>query len=135
VKPPQVDVALVRRADGHRTLVTCKWSVRSDRERQFVSDFADYSGQESASESWDYVLVTNEFDPARLARACDNRREGALIFSAVVHVSLEGPFAAYSAPVSVRGERGGVANARAHADSGRLSSLETWLARLAEPPP
>jgi hypothetical protein len=133
-KPPEVDVALVRRADGYRTLVTCKWSVRSDRERQFASDFADYSRQESANQSWDYVLVTNEFDPARLARACDNRRENALIFNAVVHVNLAGPSAAYSAPVRVSGERGGVANARAHAETGRLVSLEAWLARLAEPP-
>ena len=124
--PPEVDLALVRRADGHRTLVTCKWSVRSDRERQFGADFLAYTGKDQGR-GFDYVLVTNEFDPARLAAACDNRRENALIFSDVVHVNLDGPMAAYNSPPGLGGERGGIARARAHAASGRLTSLSGWL--------
>jgi len=131
--PPEVDLALVRRANGGRTLVTCKWSVRSDRERQFGADFLTYTGKDQA-DGFDYVLVTNEFDPARLAAACVNRRENALIFSDVVHVNLDGPLAAYSSPAGAGGERGGIARVRAHAASGRLTSLSTWLSNLADGP-
>jgi len=130
-KPRQVDLALVRRADGRRTLVSCKWSVRSDREEQFATDFAAYARLEAAGRDFGYVLVTNEFDPARLAAACGNRRENALLFSAVVHVNPDGPRAAYRAPVPHRGT--GISRALAYADSGRLSSLATWLSDLATP--
>jgi hypothetical protein len=105
--PPEVDLALVRRADGRRTLVTCKWSVRSDRERQFGADFLAYTAKDQGR-GFDYVLVTNEFDPARLAAACDNRRENALIFSDVVHVNLDGPLAAYGSRAGAGRERGGI---------------------------
>jgi hypothetical protein len=125
----QVDLALVRRSDQHRTLITCKWSVRSDRERQFLTDFEAYSRLESARKSFDYVLVTNEFDPARLAAACENRPATNLLFSSVVHVNPQGPLVAYDAPITERGK--GIGRARTHAESGRLESIQTWLEKLA----
>jgi hypothetical protein len=131
--PPEVDLALVRRADGRRMLVTCKWSVRSDPERQFGADFLAYTAKDQGR-GFDYVLVTNEFDPARLAAACDNRRENALIFSDVVHVNLDGPLAAYGSRAGAGRERGGIARTRAHAASGRLISLSSWLSKLIEGP-
>ena len=66
-KPNKVDVAVIRPA--MRTLVTAKWSVRADREKQFITDFGDYAAAESDGKSFEYVFVTNEFDPARLKRA------------------------------------------------------------------
>lgn len=134
-KKRQVDLALVWPHTGRRTLVSCKWSVRADREEQFASDFRDYAELEDAGQDFGYVLVTNEFDPARLAAACDMRRQNAPLFSQVVHVNTDGLRAAYAAPSrsSRRTDGGGINRALAHADSGRLLSLDTWAARLAQP--
>ncbi|SBV28297.1 hypothetical protein GA0070620_3837 [Micromonospora krabiensis] len=129
-KPRQVDLALVNEATGRRTLVSCKWSVRSDREEQFVSDFRDYAELEEAGEDFDYVLITNEFDPARLAAACEVRRQNSPLFSAVVHVNPAGPHAAYTAPVPARGR--GVGRALGHMESGRLVGLDSWLTGVAD---
>jgi hypothetical protein len=128
-KARQVDLALVHRGSHRRTLVSCKWSVRSDREEQFVSDFRDYAELEDAGTDFDYVLVTNEFDPARLAAACEMRRENAPLFTDVVHVNTEGPRAAYAAPVPARGN--GIGRTLGHMDAGRLISLTSWASRLA----
>lgn len=132
-KRRQVDLALVERRSGRRTLVSCKWSVRSDREEQFASDFRDYAGLEDAGRDFGYVLVTNEFDPARLAAACDMRRENAPLFTDVVHVNTDGPREAYAAAARTarRADTGGMARALAHADSGRLASLGDWVNVLA----
>lgn len=131
-KKRQVDLALVHRVTGQRTLVSCKWSVRSDREEQFASDFRDYAELEDAGQDFGYVLVTNEFDPARLAAACDMRRQNAPLFTAVVHVTTDGPRAAYAAPsrTSRRTDTGGVSRALGHIDSGRLLSLAGWVSLL-----
>jgi len=45
-KVKKVDLALL--AGAARTLVTAKWSVRADREEQFMSDFQAYERLESA---------------------------------------------------------------------------------------
>lgn len=134
-KKRQVDLALINRASGHRTLVSCKWSVRSDREEQFASDFRDYAELEQAGEDFGYVLVTNEFDPARLSAACEMRRQNAPLFTDVVHVNPDGPLAAFSAPGRAAASRdgGGIARARQHIESGRLKSLTAWCAQLSNP--
>ncbi len=127
-KPRQVDLALIRRTDSYRTLISCKWSVRSDREEQLATDFEAYARLESAGQAFDYTFLTNEFDPARLAAACDNRRGPNLLFSSVVHVNPAGLRAAYNAPVPQRGQ--GMGRALEHARSGRLASMERWLQGL-----
>ena len=130
-KPRQVDLALVRRSDQMRTLVSCKWSVRSDREEQFASDFRSYSDLEALGEDFDYVLVTNEFDPARLAAACDMRRQNAQLFTDVVHVNPGGPTAAYAAPgLPARSAAGGQAKALERIETGRLTGLAAWIRGL-----
>jgi hypothetical protein len=129
-KTKRVDLALVRHVDGRRTLVSCKWSIRSDREEQFASDFEAYARLEASGGQFDYVLVTNEFDPARLAAACDSRAVNAPLFSSVVHVNPLGTLAAYAAPGMPSRAIGGIARAEARIASGRLSSLENWLAAL-----
>ncbi|GGU41074.1 hypothetical protein GCM10010211_00030 [Streptomyces albospinus] len=125
-KRRQVDLALVRR-DGHRILITAKWSVRSDREEQFRADFADYADLESHGEDFEYVLVTNEFDAARLVRACDNRAQNSPLFSRVIHLNPEGPSAAYGSDV-----RGAAPEMHKRIASGRLISLQSWLSQLAD---
>lgn len=133
-KTRTVDLAVVTPSDrlrsGHRrVLVTSKWSVRADREEQFVIDHNDYARLENLSEDFEYVLVTNEFDPARLWAACEARSVNAALFDAVVHVNPSGLKAAYSAP------EGRVASAKRdqvieYIDRGRVMALESWLESL-----
>jgi hypothetical protein len=131
-KARKVDLALVARSGTrHRTLVSCKWSVRSDREEQFASDFRSYIELEAAGEDFAYVLVTNEFDPARLVAACDARRQNGLLFTDVVHVNPDGLIAAYSSAAGRVRDAGGQARALQRIKSGRLASLSGWISTLA----
>jgi hypothetical protein len=129
-KTKKVDLALLGRSDQARILVSCKWSIRSDREEQFATDFDAYARLESSGREFGYVLITNEFDPAPLAAACDNRSQNAPLFSSVVHVNPGGPLAAYGASTGSSRSAGGIARVTAHIQSGRLASLETWLSGL-----
>jgi hypothetical protein len=130
-KTKKVDLALVRKPDQHRILVSCKWSVRSDREEQFSTDAEAYARLERSREPYDYVLVTNEFDPARLRAACENRSGPNLLFSSVVHVNPAGPLAAYDAPAT-RSTRGaeGIRRTRELIEGRRLIGLREWIGQL-----
>lgn len=123
-KPRTVDLAVVRR-HGQRVLATVKWSVRADREEQFGVDFEAYARLEDYGKDFDYVLITNEFDAARLDAACTRRSQNKNLFSAVVHVNPEGALAAYGTS-----GRGAALRLAGHIASGRLISLETWLSKL-----
>ncbi|HET8681674.1 MAG TPA: hypothetical protein VFM54_07345 [Micromonosporaceae bacterium] len=127
-KPRKVDLVLVRKSDCRRILVTAKWSVRADREEQFMSDFRDYSQLETLGTDFDYVLITNEFDAARLVRACERRRENAPLFTDVVHVQPTAPALAYRDVKPNSKQKAHVM--RLHMATGRLSSLEGWIRRL-----
>lgn len=119
-KIKKVDLALV--AGDTRTLVTAKWSIRADREEQFMSDFQAYERLESAGRDFGYVLITNEFDAARLRAACERRRQNAPLFTHVVHIN--------PAAVEVVYRDGGAEGAsavRAHIKTGRLMSFQAWL--------
>jgi hypothetical protein len=71
-----------------------------------------------------FVLVTNEFDAARLVAACERRAQNAALFSAVVHMNPSGPRAVYDRP------RGAAIKLHEHIERGRLISLEQWLTSL-----
>jgi hypothetical protein len=122
-KPNKVDVAVIR--PTMRTLVTAKWSVRADREKQFTTEFNDYVSAESDGKPFEYVFVTNEFDPARLRRACEKLAVNAPMFTYVVHISTDAVKATYgnSAETSMK-------RVLDHIDEGRLMSLERWLTRI-----
>jgi hypothetical protein len=122
-KTKKVDLALVNQ--GLRTLVTAKWSIRADREEQFMSDFQTYERLESAGQDFTYVLITNEFDAARLRAACERRRQNAPLFTHVVHISPVAVDVVYRDAQS----EGAVA-LRDHIAQGRLISLEAWLKQL-----
>jgi hypothetical protein len=124
-KAKRVDLAIV--SNNHRTLVSAKWSVRADREEQFQSDFETYARLESAGRDFAYTLVTNEFDAARLKAACERRRQNALLFTHVVHINPAAVLAAYGEI-----DRGSSSFVRAHVDSGRLMSFQSWLNLLAK---
>lgn len=123
-KPKKVDLSIIG-SKKRRLLISAKWSVRADREEQFASDFDAYARLEKDGEDFEYVLVTNEFDPARLRAACEKRKQNASMFSAVVHVNALGVLAAYGAE---RRESAGIV--AKHIKSGRLMSLEGWLQTL-----
>lgn len=125
-KAKKVDLVLLTRPASHRTLVTAKWSIRADREEQFESDFQAYATLERASRPFDYVLVTNEFDPARLAAACERQVLARYLFSAVVHVSTEALLAAYGPDLDRSFQR-----VEQHIAAGRLISLGGWLGKIA----
>lgn len=124
-KPNKVDVAIVRRADEHRTIVTAKWSIRADREKQFPAEFASYVTAKSDIRPFDYVLITNEFDPARLVRACEFSAGNSAMFSTVVHISPDALRAAYGTQPETTMQR-----VVQFLDNGRIKGLDTWLARL-----
>jgi hypothetical protein len=123
-KPRRVDLAVVT-GSGRRTLVSAKWSVRADREEQFGVDFETYARLEEAGQDFDFVLVTNEFDAARLVAACDRRRPGASLFSRVVHVNPQGPLATYGNDV-----RRSAARLPDLIESSRITSLGEWIGQL-----
>ncbi len=123
-KLKKVDLAIIG-SKRRRFLISAKWSVRADREEQFASDFDAYARLEKGGEDFEYVLITNEFDPARLKAACEKRKQNANMFSAVVHVNPQGLLAAYGS--ERRESAGAVAK---HIQSGRLMSLESWLQKL-----
>lgn len=123
-KERRVDLAVIAK-DARRTLLSVKWSVRADREEQFGIDWEAYARLEDEGQDFDFVLVTNEFDAARLLAACDRRRPGAYLFSSVVHVNTDAPLAAYGAE-----RRGAAARLDKLVAAGRLVSLETWLHAL-----
>jgi hypothetical protein len=122
-KPNKVDVAVLR--PNARTLVTAKWSVRADREKQFTTDFGDYVTAESAGQPFQYVFVTNEFDPARLMRACEKLAVNALMFSHVVHISTDALVATYGAAPEPTMQR-----VLQHINTSRLISLQKWIGML-----
>jgi hypothetical protein len=119
-------VDLVATRDRRRVLVTAKWSVRADREEQFGVDFEAYARLEDGGRDFEFVLVTNEFDAARIVAACERRAQNAPLFTRVVHVNPDGPLAAYG-PESRRGAARRLDELLA---DGRLVSLQTWLADL-----
>ncbi len=127
-KPNKVDVAVVR--PSMRIIVTAKWSVRADREKQFITDFTDYVTAEALRQPFEYVFVTNEFDPARLMRACEQLVGNAPMFTHVVHISTDALKATYTQDGDDRKEAISVQRVLKHIENGRLISLGQWLDKL-----
>lgn len=129
-KANKVDVAIVR--PKMRTIVTAKWSVRADREKQFTTDFNDYVLAESDRKPFDYVFVTNEFDPARLVRACEQMAGNAQMFANVVHISTDALKATYGDLTTgpAKTQEATMRRVIKYIDAGRLVSLGDWLNRL-----
>jgi hypothetical protein len=148
-KQIKVDLAILK--PKMRTIVTVKWSVRADRERQFTSDFADYLKAESSGQPFEYVFVTNEFDPARLMRACEQLNGNTHLFAHVVHINTDAIKATYQPPIvddekakdgkqkivksgqtskDSKDEENSMKKVLQFIETGRLISLEKWLKKL-----
>jgi hypothetical protein len=129
-KPNKVDVAVIR--PEARTLVTAKWSVRADREKQFITDFTDYVTAESDRKPFEYVFVTNEFDPARLMRACEQLVGNSLMFNHVVHINTDAIKATYGRASDGKDDSASIRRVLQHIDDGRLISFERWISGLSK---
>lgn len=123
-KQKRVDLALWTAEGSHRVLVTSKWSVRADREEQFGTDFDAYVRVNTGA-PFSHVLVTNEFDAARLKAACLRLAGNAYLFDEVVHVNPQGVLTAYGGS-----QRGAARDLAGLISDGRLVSLERWLSSL-----
>ncbi len=125
-KENRVDLAIVR--PSMRTIVTAKWSVRADREKQFLAEYGEYCQAEANGEKFQYVFVTNEFDPARLMRACEVMFSNNPMFDHVVHINTDALLVAYADAI---GKTSRVTQSQRevirYIDQGRLISLEAWL--------
>ena len=126
-KVNKVDVVAISGAAAKRILITVKWSIRADREKQFPAEFASYVKAKSDKNPFDYVLVTNEFDPARLLRACEMTAANHFMFTDVVHICPEGLRAAYGKDCD--NSMKAVVDL---IDAKRLIGLDKWIAKMNE---
>lgn len=124
-KVNKVDLVIVQAPSGRRMLVTAKWSIRADREKQFPAEFSAYVSAKSDNRPWDYVLITNEFDAARIVRACELPAANAFMFASVVHINPLALIATYGAQPEASMKR-----VVAYIESGRLIGLDAWIAQL-----
>lgn len=123
-KGERVDLAICP-PGRQRVLVSSKWSIRADRERQFSDDFATYVRHNAIQEPFRHVLLTNEFDAARLKRACEEHAQNSPLFHDVVHINPQGILKAYG-PTARRS----FPDVASYIATGRLTSFEAWLATL-----
>ena len=124
-KVNKVDLAVIDKQRGRQTLVTAKWSIRADREKQLPAEFASYVAARSNLDGFGYTLITNEFDPARLARACEVMAGNGKLFTHVVHISPEALRAVYGGNAEASMKR-----VLDHIDARRLQSLDDWLVEM-----
>lgn len=115
-------------ADGRRILVSAKWSVRADREKQMRSDFQTYVDCNATSDPFEYVWITNEFDPARLVANATATAYNAPLFTAVVHVNPDAVRLVHQL------DDGALRSTRAKLEeqllTGRIVGLGDWLTSI-----
>jgi len=88
-REPHPDIAIVE-GDVTHVITTAKWSMRQDRETQFQSEYGSFQMNKVQSTELTYVLITNEFDIARLmnvARAIPGG-QGGYVFHTIYHICL-----------------------------------------------
>jgi hypothetical protein len=88
-REPHPDIAIVE-GDITHVITTAKWSMRQDRETQFQSEYSSFQTNKVQSTELTYVLITNEFDIARLKNVASAMPGGAggYIFHTMYHVHL-----------------------------------------------
>jgi hypothetical protein len=129
-KEEKVDL-WVQTPSGARGLVSAKWSVRADREKQFFGDYRTYVALNQIREPFGFYWITNEFDPARLRANATYIEGNRPLFDAVVHIcpqalrivhELERP----KLPQTLTALREQI-------DNGRIIGLAEWLDLVRKP--
>lgn len=142
-KATKVDLVIDHTEWTRPALVNVKWSIRADREDQLWDDFKEYVRFDRDQGGFDHVLVTNEFDPARLNAVCDRRESNNFVFKNVVHINTAGLLAAYSPlggsesevePIGSAKPASSIQKVREQVANKRLISLGDWLAELGSNP-
>ncbi len=126
-KDEKVDLHAVT-SSGRRVLASAKWSVRADREKQMLFDFRTYIDCNLRREPFEYVWVTNEFDPARLVANATSTEGNGWLFDAVVHICPAALEVVHE--LEAPNVRGTPARLKALLESGRIIGLDRWLAAL-----
>jgi hypothetical protein len=108
-----------------RVLVSAKWSVRADREKQMRGDFLTYVAANRLRDPFEFVWVTNEFDPARLVANATNTEANRHLLDVVVHVCPEALTVVHE--LGSRTLQGTTARLKELLDQGRIISLARWL--------
>lgn len=109
-------------------LASAKWSVRADREKQMRGDFLTYVACNDLREPFEYVWITNEFDPARLVANATNTEMTRWLFDAVVHVNPAGLRVVHG--LDQQDLKGTPAQLREEIERGRIIALSDWLKSL-----
>ena len=88
-REPHPDIAIIE-GDITHVITTAKWSMRQDRETQFQSEYSSFQMNKVQSAELTYVLITNEFDLARLKNVANAMPggEGGYIFHTMYHICL-----------------------------------------------
>ena len=113
---------------ARRVLVSAKWSVRADREKQMRGDFLTYVAANSVRAPFEFVWVTNEFDPARLVANATNTEGNRYLLDAVVHVSVDALGVVHE--LGNPSLKGTPARLKELVAGGRIISLADWLQGL-----
>jgi hypothetical protein len=82
-KEKRPDIAIFEGGRRTEMLISSKWSVRADREDQLADEYQFYIDHQTQDAAPEKVLITNEFDRARLASAVESPR---FRFDRVVHI-------------------------------------------------
>jgi hypothetical protein len=86
---PKPDIAIIDK-DFTYYVITAKWSMRQDRERQFANEYNAYVKNLTQKAEVRFALVTNEFDLARLDNVARAQPDGAgYLFHTIYHVNLD----------------------------------------------
>ncbi len=121
-REPSPDIAIIDDGITH-VITTAKWSMRQDRETQFLAEYNSYQRNKVQETELTYTLITNEFDVARLnnvARAMPGG-DGGYIFHQIYHINPE-------LLVATQGDRiGQVAN---WMGVGKIRSLADFLTEM-----
>jgi hypothetical protein len=129
-KDEKVDLYVLA-PNGRRILVSAKWSVRADREKQMRGDFSTYINcNDRAGDSFEYVWVTNEFDPARLTKNANHIESNSnqRMLDKVVHVCPEALWIVHDLKRTALPDTLPVL--KNMLETGRIIGLEQWLAEL-----
>jgi len=127
-KSEKVDL-WARPSSDRRVLVSAKWSVRADREKQMRGDFLTYVTANSVRDPFEFVWVTNEFDPARLVANATNTEANRHLLDAVVHVCPEALTVVHE--LDKPGLRSTPARLKELMQQGRVIGLAEWLRGIA----
>lgn len=82
------DIAVIS-GETTQLLASVKWSIRHDRQKQFADEMDSYAELLAQSFRPMYVIITNEYDPARLQFICSMEPHKGFEVDQVYHINTE----------------------------------------------